>query len=42
MKRVLFALTLCLALVPLPPKRGDGSPVKYVHYRKAHTYQGGK
>ena len=33
MKRLLaslMALAICVAVVPLPPKRGDGTKVKYV------------
>lgn len=31
MKHILtIAITLCVVLVPLPPKRGDGSKVKFV------------
>lgn len=30
MRPLVLVLCLCVAVVPLPPKRGDGAPVKYV------------
>lgn len=35
-----LALAICIAgYVPLPPRRGDGSPVKYVPYVKAQHHR---